>query len=934
MVATAAAELNVRSPKMADSQEQVEAFEAAPTSRGPLFIRFDGYQLSCIDMELEEIPQELATSYGAKVRRLDLSSNKICCLKRLAEFPRITELILDNNHLGDIVDFPSIPGLKTLSLNKNRISNLDRFLDTVEHKCPQLTFLSMMSNPACPNELVWGKDEDDYTRYRCTVIQRLPLLRFLDSVPVSNKERSSSERQMGIFQRLMPIIQSWGSKSKFALPAVDLSMATLKFFKDKVNETRWPAMFWNNRRAVLGLAPLSDKWIVCCGTDGCIRIFDLTPGKWEYKCVAILKGHTGRVRSVCCFADVRVVSCGEDKAIRIWDLSVQKCLRTLKGHRGAVNSVIALADGRVVSGGADATVRVWNIGAKQCSMVLTGHYGGVVCLIQTGKEFVASGSLDEKIKIWDLRAETCSMTLVGHTGDVRCLAAMIDGWLVSGSADKTIKIWQQSGTAGKIFRAHDPLEPSGRGCVGTLRGHTGVVESVSAISDCKILSGSEDRTVALWDILANVCLAVFIGHEDPVNCVVGLADGRIASGGTTIKIWDPASQAMEEEESVMLTRQFNETNNSATSTQRSIWSSTQAGLKGLCASVLGVGRNRGSVEVVASEDTHVASPYSHLSSTYPSTISMFATCFSEEETQGNNEALVDKHGTEIQPESSDVTHARNLLNVLFASSKDDGSGSLSNNVLWGRVKEWRRRLRKKKGPKVVNWLGIFKAQQGQELVMRLDELCREVGLERVTYIAVKNALIDEFGEDLFEHMKEQVSVELAMREFEFTKGEPQFKAQQALEHSDFKPSTVFFPEVKASPVSARKQYSQETFDSDMEPGSPQRPRHDLDTSLEEFLIEYFQEVGEGSDNDHEFVASVQATMNDLESGRVVPSDIDAQPEQLWKTAVSNATFAQDVPDPLEIPSEDEEEEEEVIVVEPLKVPVRVPSVILRNEIEI
>jgi len=57
-----------------------------------------------------------------------------------------------------------------------------RTLDVLSRNCPRLSFLSMMSNPACPNELVWGKDEDDYLRYRAAVLGRLQTLSFLDSV--------------------------------------------------------------------------------------------------------------------------------------------------------------------------------------------------------------------------------------------------------------------------------------------------------------------------------------------------------------------------------------------------------------------------------------------------------------------------------------------------------------------------------------------------------------------------------------------------------------------------------------------------------------------------------------------------------------------------------------------------------------------------------
>ena len=78
--------------------------------------------------------------FGAQTRRLDLSCNELRSLKRLGAFTCLYELVLDNNLLGDVFDLPSLPWLRTLSLNKNRISNLDRCV-WFAHPCRPLSRL-------------------------------------------------------------------------------------------------------------------------------------------------------------------------------------------------------------------------------------------------------------------------------------------------------------------------------------------------------------------------------------------------------------------------------------------------------------------------------------------------------------------------------------------------------------------------------------------------------------------------------------------------------------------------------------------------------------------------------------------------------------------------------------------------------------------------
>ena len=87
---------------------------------------------------------------------------------------------------------------------------------------------------------------------------------------------------------------------------------------------------------------------------------------------------------------------------------------------------------------------------------------------------------------------------------MRSLTFSPDGiLLVSGSEDKTIKLWDiQTG-----------------GVVRTFQGHTDRVRSVSISANCTIIaSGSNDKTIRLWDTQTGVCYCI-IQQEDIVASV-------------------------------------------------------------------------------------------------------------------------------------------------------------------------------------------------------------------------------------------------------------------------------------------------------------------------------------------------------------------------------------------------------------------------------
>jgi len=150
-----------------------------------------GDHLSAIGQNLVDIPSHLGDTYGENVKQLDLSYNSILNVTNIEKFKQLTSLVLDNNQLQSVQEFPPIPTLQTLWVNNNQVSDLKGFMDCVVKSFPNLTYLSMLKNPACPNYFT-GKDFDDYKRYRYYVLYRLPKLKFLDSSPVSNDEKKQA----------------------------------------------------------------------------------------------------------------------------------------------------------------------------------------------------------------------------------------------------------------------------------------------------------------------------------------------------------------------------------------------------------------------------------------------------------------------------------------------------------------------------------------------------------------------------------------------------------------------------------------------------------------------------------------------------------------------------------------------------------------------
>ncbi len=115
--------------------------------------------------DLIELNKDIISKYSSIAQVLDLSHNNFSDLRSLETFQNVHTLILDNNNLKSHVKFPSLPKVKILWVNRNRIANLTVFIETVTGAFPDLQYLSMNNNPAAPSFFNGGSYEQ-YLDYR------------------------------------------------------------------------------------------------------------------------------------------------------------------------------------------------------------------------------------------------------------------------------------------------------------------------------------------------------------------------------------------------------------------------------------------------------------------------------------------------------------------------------------------------------------------------------------------------------------------------------------------------------------------------------------------------------------------------------------------------------------------------------------------------
>lgn len=170
-----------------------------------------------------------------------------------------------------------------------------------------------------------------------------------------------------------------------------------------------------------------------------------------------------------------------------------------------------------------------------------------------------TASLDKTIRLWDTsanmkghRREKCVRAFRGHLGGVTCVALLenaesterpetidMDQYLeeadrttffLSGCKKGDVKLWNLQSDCMRTYA--------------TRVSRSGVTAISSMKAGSTFVVSYEDGSARLWEVWSGVCLAVYTGHSETINCMCSMLDGSMFVTGSrdaTLKLWDTAA---------------------------------------------------------------------------------------------------------------------------------------------------------------------------------------------------------------------------------------------------------------------------------------------------------------------------------------------------------------------------------------------------------
>jgi len=277
----------------------------------------------------------------------------------------------------------------------------------------------------------------------------------------------------------------------------------------------------------VAVSHLGRPLLATASADKTVRVW----GVDSARVLASYVGHSGSVNAVSFHPgqDLLALSASGDGTAHVWKIATlpdalaggsseeSAAESSEEDGRGANSGAVSGgADGGGVGGGVGGAVGVPRVNViRQPIVTLSGHQGVVIGAAWLDEELAVTASWDRSANLFNVETGgTLLQTLVGHDAELTHVACHPTMRLVATSSqDTTFRLWDFRETIHSVS---------------VFQGHTDSVTCTAFSSEQKIVSGSDDRTVRVWDLRNMRAPVVNIHTASAVNRLAVSQSGAVA----------------------------------------------------------------------------------------------------------------------------------------------------------------------------------------------------------------------------------------------------------------------------------------------------------------------------------------------------------------------------------------------------------------------
>ncbi|KAJ7313021.1 hypothetical protein JRQ81_004283 [Phrynocephalus forsythii] len=232
-----------------------------------------------------------------------------------------------------------------------------------------------------------------------------------------------------------------------------------------------------------------------------------------------------------------------DGTLHLVDIETGQEVKSLLSTCDRISAAEFLSETKVCLGAFNGRCEVWSL-TEGCRLVgIDAHKGQITdCCISPDRRLLATVSLDGYLKLWDSARGELTRKWDSFR-PLNCVTFHPNGQLVAtGGWDRTVTILDASEmsvtTALFLWDVKDPCQKTLTLWKSLLFCHQDWISSCAWVGP-KLLSGSNDGTVRLWDPQTGQRLQEFLGHQSPICGIASEKDHVISVDRDGMMIaWD------------------------------------------------------------------------------------------------------------------------------------------------------------------------------------------------------------------------------------------------------------------------------------------------------------------------------------------------------------------------------------------------------------
>ncbi len=296
--------------------------------------------------------------------------------------------------------------------------------------------------------------------------------------------------------------------------------------------------FLTNSGVIFAVKIIDDKNIIACSLQGkIVQIWNVN----SRKKIESFQSQSYNISLIDISQSGQFLATGSgEKIIKIWNIHTGLYLQSLEGHISEINAISFGSQNKILAtASVDRSIKIWDITTGKSLKILQGSVDFIHSLIYShdGSKIIVGSK--NTIKFWDVNTQKCISNFFEHQDWFSRLVVSPNEQLIGcaniGNHESIIRIWDiKNFQENHLKQNHKPDR--------TLQGHSDSIWAIAFSPDStKLVSGSSDRTIKIWDTQTGQCLKTLYEHTRPILSVAFSPNNEIIAscgGHSVIKIWD------------------------------------------------------------------------------------------------------------------------------------------------------------------------------------------------------------------------------------------------------------------------------------------------------------------------------------------------------------------------------------------------------------